>query len=380
MTAAPHPHAGACAMPERLVYLCDWLPPDYGAVGQYANIAAREMAIDGMHVVLAGLTSGEPSKSFERLGAGTLLTVRLRAQNYEKSRLLRRILWTARTNTLLLLRLWPELRRCDSILFTGSPPLLIHWVAPANLLLRKKLIYRITDFHPECLMASSSRKPSLALRLLYRLTVFWRRRVCQFEVLGEDQRTRLEAIHIPPERITLVRDRSPVEFRPGTLPLTRPQDFKAKLLLLYSGNWGVAHDVDTFVEAYRNHHQKGSGRFVLWLNAVGSKAAQVENNLREQGLPLIVTSPVPLQDLPSLLITPDAHLITLLDPFVGFVLPSKVYGCIASGKPILFVGSSKSDVHLLCEAANNPGYRRVDAGDPESCFQALETMARSEDI
>ena len=31
------------------------------------------------------------------------------------------------------------------IVFTGSPPLLLHWIAPANLLLRKKLIYRITD-------------------------------------------------------------------------------------------------------------------------------------------------------------------------------------------------------------------------------------------
>jgi hypothetical protein len=29
-------------MQQRLVYICDWLPPDFGAVGQYAMLFARE--------------------------------------------------------------------------------------------------------------------------------------------------------------------------------------------------------------------------------------------------------------------------------------------------------------------------------------------------
>ena len=45
------------------------------------------------------------------------------------------------------------MRRADVVLFTGSPPLMLHFIAPLNLLLRKRLIYRITDFHPECLIA-----------------------------------------------------------------------------------------------------------------------------------------------------------------------------------------------------------------------------------
>src|SRR6266404_5342878 len=42
---------------ERLLYLCDWLPPDYGAVGQYSLLFARELAAEGRDVVLAGLSS-----------------------------------------------------------------------------------------------------------------------------------------------------------------------------------------------------------------------------------------------------------------------------------------------------------------------------------
>jgi hypothetical protein len=87
---------------------------------------------------------------------------------------------------------------------------------------------------------------------------------------------------------------------------------------------------------------------------------------------------MPLEELASLLVTPDAHLITLRKPFWGYVLPSKVYGCIDSGKPILYIGPQESDVHLLCNTKSTPGwYARVAAGDPDGVFQTLERLASS---
>ena len=41
---------------KRLVYICDWLPPDFGAVGQYAVLFARQWASEGWGVTLVGLT------------------------------------------------------------------------------------------------------------------------------------------------------------------------------------------------------------------------------------------------------------------------------------------------------------------------------------
>ena len=58
----------------------------------------------------------------------------------------------------------------------------------------------------------------------------------------------------------------------------------------------------------------------------------------------------PSRGRPRLLLAADVHLITLRDPFVGYVLPSKVHACIESGKRILFIGSPSSDVHLLANA------------------------------
>lgn len=360
----------------RLVYLCDWLPPDFGAVGQYSLLFARERASQGDDVVLAGLSSTADSVEEERCGEGRLRIVRRRTSTYDRADFRTRALWTARTDLGLIWRLRKELRAADEILFTGSPPFLIQLLVPLNLLLRKRLTYRITDFHPECLMAEMERVPA-SLRLFHRWTVTLRRRVDRFEALGEDQRQRLLAIDIDPGRIVLKRDPSPVEIPPGTPPLDRPAELGGHAILLYSGNFGVAHDHETFIEGYRRHHREGSGRVALWLNATGSKADRVEEILRREGLPFHRGRPVPLAELPRLLVTPDAHLITLRDGFVGYVLPSKVYGCVQSGRGVLYVGSPASDVHLLCAREIPPErYWRADAGDPAGVLAALEEIGR----
>jgi hypothetical protein len=80
--------------------------------------------------------------------------------------------------------------------------------------------------------------------------------------------------------------------------------------------------------------------------------------------------------LPRLLVTADAHLISLRPEFSGIVLPSKVFGCIASRRPVLFVGPASSDVHVLCRDAGLPAYEHVEAGDIDGFAAALDRLAR----
>jgi hypothetical protein len=244
---------------------------------------------------------------------------------------------------------------------------------PLKLLWRGRLIYRITDFHPECLIAAQDR-PSRALNLLLGLTNFWRRRVDGFEVLGEDQRRRLNVTGVPAERIALVRDGSPVTFVPGDPVEPLPADLAGKCVLLYSGNYGVAHEVETVVRGYELHHKQGSGRVYLWLSATGAGADEVAGQLATAGLPFHRSSPVALEKLAGLLRAPAAHLVTLRDSFVGYVMPSKIYACLESGRAVLFVGSADSDVDLL--ARSGPaGYWRVACGDFKGFATALESLA-----
>lgn len=358
----------------RVVIIADWLPPDFGAVGQYMQMRARALAERGHEVTLIGLASGEGSSHNEVLGKGTLTEVRLSTRPVPRHSFLARLAWTATTNLRLVAAGFRALRAADGILFTGSPPLLIHLLAPLKLLWRGRLVYRITDFHPECLIAARDR-PSSALGLLLRLTNFWRRRIGGFEVLGLDQLKRLREIGVCEERITLVRDGSPVSFGKDVVAEPLPADLRGHCVLLYAGNFGVAHDVETVAEGYRLHHRGGTGRVRLWLSATGAGADDLVARFTEQNLPFHKSQPVPLERLAGLLRAPDAHLVTLKDAFVGFVMPSKIYACIESGKPVLFVGSAASDVDLLARAARPDGYWRVASGDPAGFAAALEQLA-----
>lgn len=363
------------ASERRIVIVADWLPPDFGAVGQYMEMRARGLAERGHDVTLVGLASAGSSRRQAAIGMGSLTEIRLGARPVPRGSLVVRLAWTIWTNLRLLVAAFGSLRAADGILFTGSPPFLIHLLAPLRFLWKGRLVYRITDFHPECLIAAQKR-PSRVLALLLGLTNFWRRRIDGFEVLGQDQLRRLNDTGVAASRIRLVRDGSPVAFSAQDVPEPLPIDLQGTCVLLYSGNYGVAHEVETVAEGYRMHHQQGSGRVRLWLSATGAGAEDLSKRFAALGLPFHKSGPVPLERLAGLLRAPHAHLVTLKDGFVGYVMPSKIYACLESKKPLIFVGSAESDVDLLTQAARIP-YWRVSCGDSMGFTKALEDLADS---
>jgi len=250
---------------------------------------------------------------------------------------------------------------------------MLYFAFALKFLRRARLIYRITDFYPEAIIAHLGRKPFL-LRVLERTTWFLRRRVDCFEVLGLDQTDLLRCGGIPDDRIRVARDSAPVPITGRESPAPRPPTLTGRKVLLYSGNYGVAHDVETVIDGLVQHHRTGSGRFGLWLNATGQNADLIEQRLKALAIPVARTAPVPLVDLPALLAAADVHLIALRTEFSGIVLPSKVYACIQSKRPILFVGPTTSDVHLLCTQAG-VRYEQVTPGDSVAFARALEKLS-----
>ena len=260
-------------MTRRFVYICDWLPPDFGAVGQYAMLVARQRANEGWAVTLVGLTSGQSTRlPVDAVAEGSLEIIRVHRPTYQKQKFVARLVWTVGSNLVLLGAAFKAMQRADTILFTGSPPLMVHFIAPLNILLRKKLIYRITDFHPECLIAERGH-PGLALSLLLRLTRFWRRRIDAFEVLGVDQARRLAESGIAEGRMRLRPDFSPVTFTPGLVPDPLPEQLRGGAgVILYSGNWGLAHDETTFIDAYTRYSQQSNSGPSLLAECHGRKS------------------------------------------------------------------------------------------------------------
>src|SRR6266404_7273821 len=90
-------------MSKRLVYICDWLPPDFGAVGQYAMLEAHQWAERGFAVTLVGLTSGASSREMTApIGTGSVEIIRVHRRKYQKQRFVERLIWTIASNLALL--------------------------------------------------------------------------------------------------------------------------------------------------------------------------------------------------------------------------------------------------------------------------------------
>jgi hypothetical protein len=357
-------------------YIVDWLPPDFGAVGQYAAMFSLEMAKSGRNVCLIGLTSAAPHRSIERFdGGGSLEISKIKARTYNKAGLINRALWSLLTNIRLIWHVMRDPRAPGSeVVFTGSPPFMLFIAIFAKWLRGARLTYRITDFYPEVLVAALGRRP-WPLAILERVTWSLRRQIDAFQALGEDQRRLLIGGGIDPARVVVKRDPSPIAITGTERPRERPAELSNRRVLLYSGNLGIAHDVDTVVRGMIQHHWAGKGAFGLWLNASGSGVAAMIAQLRAAGVPVAQTSPVPLNELPGLLMAADVHLITLRSAFAGIVLPSKVYGCLQSRRPILFVGPETSDVHALSSRGNPGGYHHVAPGDVAAFASALDRLA-----
>ena len=183
------------------------------------------------------------------------------------------------------------------LLFTGAPPFFLYFAVLAKLIRRVRLTYRITDFYPEVLIAEFGGRHRF-LSLLQRTTWLLRRQaVDRFEVLGLDQRRLLIEGGIGADRIRVRRDISPVVVTGSEPALPRPPELANCKILLYSGNCGVAHEIETVIAGLARHHRDGSGRFGLWLNATGRNADKLEAGLRNAGVPVARGKTVPLDQL-----------------------------------------------------------------------------------
>lgn len=113
--------------------------------------------------------------------------------------------------------------------------------------------------------------------------------------------------------------------------------------LLYSGNLGMGQDLGTVLRAVAQ--LSGRGNVYVRIVGGGKGLSQVKKISAELGLTQVeFCPPVPLYELPGLLASGDIHVICQKLGTEGLLVPSKVYGTLATGRPILFIGPEESEI------------------------------------
>jgi len=334
-----------------LLFVNQHYAPDVAATGQCLADLAEHLVREGYEVeVLAGRTgygTSSPSASRAEVRNGVRVT-RVTTTGFGRGTHLGRVFDYASFYVAVLVRLLFG-KRYDGVVFLTTPPL-ISLVGRIGRAVRGQH-YAIwsMDLHPEAEIAAGMLRPdSFVARLLawlderaYRgadfvvdLGPYMRERIARKGVLPTKSRT----VHIWGGR----SDAEPVR---GPNPLTTYLELEDRFVVMYSGNAGIVHDFGAIFEAMRE--LRHDPRIFFLFVGDGPRRAEVEAFARREQLTnFTYRDYFPRELLRHSLGVAQVHLISLRPQFVGVSVPSKLYGAMASARPILFIGPSR------CETAD----------------------------
>jgi len=237
-------------------------------------------------------------------------------------------------------------RRPDVVVSLSTPPLI---AALGHLLARlrgARSIYWVMDVYPDLAFELGVMRPrSIAGRLFRALSGFTLRRSDDVVALGETMGARLCAVRgRPPAVVHNWADGETI--RPLAAernPLRREWGWGERLVVLYSGNMGLAHEFDTVLEAAAALGDRRDVRFAFV--GGGPRRAEIEARARREALGNVEFRPYqPRETLGESLTAGDLHLVTLRERMAGLLVPSKIYGILAAGRPTLYVGPEEGEI------------------------------------
>lgn len=245
------------------------------------------------------------------------------------------------------------LQRHDLVMVLTTPPLIS---LPALLICRlrgMKLISLVQDIYPDVAVALGALcRDSLFTNTLDRVNTAVLKRSDRIVVLGECMRERIAA-KIGSDRANCIdvihnwADGNRIApLNPGERnPFAEEQGTAGRFVVLFSGNLGRVNDFATILQAALLLRS----RPVLFLFiGDGAKRGEISTFVNRHNLSNVRVMPYqPRESLSFSLAAGNAHLVTLSDGLAGLSVPSKSYGILAAGRPIIFVGDLHSDIVRL---------------------------------
>jgi colanic acid biosynthesis glycosyl transferase WcaI len=168
-------------------------------------------------------------------------------------------------------------------------------------------------------------------------------------VPGFTMQQTLERRGVNKEKIHVIPNWADVTQFPWVVPIEssarQKHGWKDECILMYSGNLGLAHEVDAMAELVADLMERmgDSFRFVL----VGDSPRHVKfiQKLKDQNLERFTHLPFqPRNALADVLCAADAHLISQREEVLGLLVPSKFYGVVAAARPVIFIGPKNSEI------------------------------------
>jgi colanic acid biosynthesis glycosyl transferase WcaI len=237
------------------------------------------------------------------------------------------------------------------VILVGSDPAFAPLIIPGALFCKKATIFAhwCFDLYPEIAMADSDvQMHTTIFAWLQRLMGRSYRAAHLIADLGSCMRRRLAAYNHGAQEATLVPWAlvEPDALTPPNPELHKSMFGDAAFGLLYSGTLGRAHDYEIFLKLARLLRHRAP-HIRLCFAARGNKVAELKRAITLEDTNISFVDFVAEPMLEEHLNAVDMHMISLNKEWNGLVVPSKFFGSLATGKPVIYAGPADSSIACL---------------------------------
>ena len=355
----------------KVLFINQFFWPDSSATSQQLTDLATGLAARGHSVSVLCGSGGYGDAANDTAPAGVRI-VRVPALQFTRGAL-RRILsylsfYVAAAARILFLP------RADTVISMTTPPLISLVGTLAQAVRGSRHFIYEQDLYPDVAIDLGRIKQGGVLDyVLGALADFSRRHADYVVTLGTCMKQRLVARGIAADHILLAENWASAA---AIQPLDRPGN-PQELVLLYSGNLGLAHDLKTLTGAMLALRADKRFRFLFVGNA--SKRADLAEFIAAEEIDTAEFRGYVARDrLSEGLALGDVGVVTQHNVCLGSLVPSKLYGIMAAGRPVLFIGPRTALPSLVVKQFDC-GWQ-IDPGDVDGLVRLLLQLAANRSL
>lgn len=373
------------------VLITEYFHPDTASTGRLMTDLATGLKERGLDITVytgqPNYHSGDNEKQPQKSTHQGVQIRRIGAPQFRQSSLARRLFnWGVFTTWMFVTLLFSRPERERELVFVSNPPML-----PVAMWLVAKIrgweyTYIVYDLYPDQPVELGYIKEGGVLdRLWSRLNRCAFKRAKHIAALGpvmKERITRNAGENFDSEKVEIIHNWEDEGF---IQPRTKEDNWFSQkhglvnpLTLLYSGNIGEFHDLETVIKAAAEFKDEDV-QFVII--GEGDNKKNVVDLAERFGVRGETVKFFPYQDwddLPYSLTAGDISIVTVRQGFEGICVSSKLYTAMAAGKPVLCIAQPHDDeARLVTESGAGI---QVAQEDVEGVVDAINTWQESKEL
>jgi colanic acid biosynthesis glycosyl transferase WcaI len=350
VTRAARPAPGPSRRRPRLLVFNQYYWPGVEATAHLLSELCAALARDFDVTVVTGQLQSSNGSHPGRTKHEGVEIVRVRSTAYDRSHLPLRALnyvtylaQSARTGL--------AGQRPDVVLCMTDPPVIADVALAVARRFGVPLVVVSQDVFPEIAIELGRLENRAVIEVLRLAIQLYLKRADRVVAIGETMRARLEQKGVPPQRLRVIPnwvDSAALTPQPRDNEWARAHGLAGRFVVMHSGNVGYAQNLDALVRAAT--FLRDLDGLTVAIVGEGSRRTELAALAARLETDQVVFLPYqPRGVLDQSLSAADVHFVGLARGLSGYVVPSRLYGILAVGRPVIVAADHDSETAQLVE-------------------------------